>query len=187
MSRAIIGILFAVGLLLAGCSTITRPDQQVNITAEGSLTLVPVPPALYGKQITQLLRARYGSDSYELIMQLEFAREQLSVIAMSVEGLPVFEQVYHADGRLITHQFLAGAGPEPSYILADIQLVHWPLQQLQYAIHGAELSEQSSLGTTTRIVSEGEEPIIVIVYAADKVSLLHKQRGYELELIRLEG
>ncbi|WP_125721307.1 DUF3261 domain-containing protein [Pseudoalteromonas rubra] len=186
MSRAIIATLLFLGLILTGCSAVTRPEQQVNITAQGSLTLLPVPQVLRGTQITQLLRASYGDDSYELIIQLEFARERLSVIAMSVEGLPIFEQVYYSDGRLITHQFLAGAGPEPSYMLADIQLVHWPLQQLQYSIHGAELSERVSSDTTTRIVSEGGESTIIIVYDANKVSLSHKQRGYKLELIRLE-
>ena len=69
-------------------------------------------------------------------------------------------------------------------IISDIQLVYWPLKQLNASITGAQAIEHHQ-GQVRNIESNGNI-IISIIKGADKISYQHFQRGYKLTITSLE-
>lgn len=182
----IICLLVSV-LLLTGCTTSHHySESDVQIGGTGVLSLSQPPKALVGKRFMSSLIVKYTDAQHELIMQLEIDANKTTLVAVSPAGLPLFQQTYYADGRHDTEKFIPISDIDPRYILADIQLVHWPLAHLNQALMGAEIKEASMPSGRLREVVSGGKVMVSIQYNADKITFEHLQRQYQLTIKQIQ-
>ncbi|SHF36220.1 Protein of unknown function [Microbulbifer donghaiensis] len=113
-------------LLLAGCST--QPQSQPQLR--------PLAPLLDGepRQLTQHIVVQYRGEQRDLIGASLLAPEQLQVSLLTPQGVSLLD--IHYDGREVTAQQHLGRSRQipPRALLADMQLVYWPLEMLQRSL-----------------------------------------------------
>ena len=180
LSRLIFVML--LGVLLGACSSLTSSQHPVVLAPNVALTLSAPPQALTDQTISQLLEIDYQGEQHSLLAQLQFQSKGLTLVATSVQGLPVFELTY-IDGQGITAQrYVPVADFDFEYIVADIQLALWP-QVL--------LAQNLMLGDI-QPVSDGFElhangHAYIRVHKSGSVTTIHHlTRQYQLTITTLE-
>jgi hypothetical protein len=172
-------------LAVAGCATAAPAPQQ-----PGPLLDPPLPPASLGRELAQseLLTGDFGGRSMRLRVEFEVTAERLVVVGLSLAGLPLFTLEQTVAGISV-----AGAGVgrlpfDPAYMLADLQLVHWPAAALAPALatRGLALEEQAG---RRRVLDQDGRPLVEIVYddPAGVTRLRHLDHPYSLSIEILDG
>ncbi|NRA53005.1 MAG: DUF3261 domain-containing protein [Gammaproteobacteria bacterium] len=170
-------------LILAGCTTTgSMIWQQVSIAQGVSLSLTPPPQALVGKSFNQILTIKTPSRQDVLVSQLAFTKNGLVLVAMTVQGIPVFQLEYQYQQPLKTKSYVLLPGFDPIYILADIQLTHWPVDTLMANLDGATLKFEPKTGR--RQIMVANEAVINIEASANTYQLNHLQRDYQLTITK---
>ena len=129
LGRLIGGCLGAALLLaLAGCGTQSPAPLQPQLR--------PLAPLLAGeaRQLTQHIAVQYRGEQRDLIGASLLGPEQLQVSLLTPQGVSLLD--IHYDGREISAQQHLGRSKQipPRALLADIQLVYWPLEKLQQSL-----------------------------------------------------
>ena len=98
----------------------------------------------HSQQLTQALSIVHKDEAHQLLGVIELTPNKTAMAVFTPEGLKLFSVVQNADGLAIeTHPML----PEfvnPRQMLADAQLVNWPIAALRTALSGPWRVEQTS-------------------------------------------
>lgn len=133
-------LLALLPLLLAACASTppALPERCVWLSPGASWCLAPA-SAMPRLAVVQQLDAELPERRERFIAQLELSGTDLRMAALNPLGQRLF--VLHDDGeRLDYRPFGPLAGRfAPGYVLADLQLMHWPLAALKPSLADAGL------------------------------------------------
>jgi hypothetical protein len=172
-----IGVLML--LALAGCAT-----QRVQ-TGGGRPLLAP---ASLGEErsVTQVVRGAFGPREMTMNCVVTVKDGVMTVVGLNAMGVRLFTIRYDGTTTTVDNSLPVPAQLTPERLLADLQLVHWPLRPLQAALRGDgwELSEPAP---GTRRLRQGERLIAEVHYAgADpwqgRSWLVNLEYGYTLNI-----
>jgi hypothetical protein len=127
---------FALLIGLAGCATTqplgTSPSEPAEQVHASPQPLFPIaPPQGPARRIVQQLTAHWLGSRETLLCVLELDSRHIAMAGLTQEGLSLFNLSY--DGKTLE----ADKNPwvpktlVPELIIADLQLVYWPLSSLQ--------------------------------------------------------
>ncbi|KZN48625.1 DUF3261 domain-containing protein [Pseudoalteromonas luteoviolacea] len=174
-------------IVMSACTLVKVHEQGTVYLSKGvAMSLSSVAETLQGKHLVQLLQFEVDGQVNELIVQLEFKQREMSMVAMTATGLPVFEQTFRDDGHHELHSYIELPKVKPEYVIADIQLVHWPIRLLQQNIRGAYITEAREGNKLKRAVIVDGQPIIEINKSLEKTTFINFERNYKIEISSLD-
>ena len=174
-----------VVLLLAGCASLAPEPAAVPTDPPGHRPLAP-PAAVGDRAIGQIVQGAVGARELTLNCVISVKGDELSVVGLNAMGVRLFTIRY--DGKQVSAaQSLAVPGQlTPERLLADLQLVYWPLASLEAPLGraGYSLSEPSP---GTRRLRRGEQLVAEVHFAgADpwggRSWLVNLEHGYSLQI-----
>jgi hypothetical protein len=168
-------------LALAGCAS--QPSQPA---AEAARPLLP--PDTLGREVVvnQVVRASIGTRHLTFNCVVTVKQGAMTVIGLNATGLRLFTVRY--DGAGVQTEKARDVPPlfEPEQLLADLQLVFWPLAALQPRLQqaGWQVSEPAP---GTRRLQRGEQLIAEVHHGAaepwaGRSWLVNLRYGYSLQI-----
>lgn len=168
-------------LLIAGCAA---PRMQPSADADRPL----VAPSTLGanRAVTQIVRGAFGPRDMTMNCVVTVKDGTMTVVGLSALGLRIFTVRY--DGATTTVDNTLPVPPQltPERLLADMQLVHWPLGALQAPLRNAgwDLSEPTP---GTRRLRRDDRVIAEVHYAGEdpwngRSWLVNLEHGYTLSI-----
>lgn len=170
-------------LLLGGCVTVkqAQPSRYVAFAPEFGLQLSAPASELYAKQWQKRMYVTRSQRSKTLLSQLAIdATGKINLAVMTAVGLPVVTLSFDDADGLQARQFVDLEGLNPSYILADIQLIHWPISQLNERLRGAVVTEHLEGAVRIRQLRHNQQVMIEIHYNEKNIILTNHLREYEI-------
>jgi len=118
---------FLLFLLLSGCALLNRHDQS-----DFPLAMPIAPPTAPGRRVVQQISAYWpGSRQEVLLCVLELDQRHIAMAGLTNDGLDLFNVSYDGKSLLLDKSPLVPDSVAPELMLADMQLVYWPLELLQ--------------------------------------------------------
>lgn len=191
MLPALLVVLVVLGL--GGCSTTGKGGTSANLVplAEHVNFMLTAPPeTLIGKQQSHLIAATFAGKVRRFIAQVEYSDRQISLAAVSVTGLPLFDFIWHRDKPLKLNQYLPLPGLDIKYMIADMQWINWPLVRLKSSLNAAGISvtqTQQGQQNWRRSVSQNGKLILQIEKTGNDYLLEHELRQYSIKITDLGG
>lgn len=182
--------LFALHLLSA-CGLITRhadvaeSDLRVEVAAGVSFKLLDTTSFTRPLSISQVVEIAHDGESHRLLAELELNERQLIIVGLSSLGMRLFTLDYNAQNLSFSSSAMLPADFKPHYLLADIQLIYWPLAALQQQFENSGISIREE--DEHRLYYRGGTKIIDIYFErgtgwASTVHLHHLERNYTLHI-----
>lgn len=179
-------IILCLGFILAGCGAV---QLQKPLQPQAR----PLAPLLPGdsRQLTQHIGVQFRGERRDLIGATLLGPEQMQVSLLSPEGVSLLD--IHYDGREVVAQQYLGKSRQipPRALLADMQLVYWPLDSLRQSLPPVwELREVREAGERQRRLYYQGKLYAEVRYSADdiwraRVQLDQKVLGYGLSIKNL--
>jgi len=168
-------------LCLGGCAA--TPPARPALVSRPLLA-----PATLGQErtVSQVVRAALGARELTFNCVVTVKQGAMSVIGLNAVGLRLFSVRY--DGATVQADKSPGAPTEfdPAHLVADLQLVYWPIETLQPALtqSGWQLSEPVP---GTRRLRRGERLVAEVHYATldawtGRSWLVNFEHGYSLQV-----
>lgn len=162
-------------LLLTACTLSGAGDAPERALA---------PPSAAGdRSFQQVLTVRADGAERRLIAAGQLRDGVLVLALLTPEGVELLRLRQDGDGLVVRRERDLPPGMTPSTIMADFQLIHWPVTALRAAWDGPwELIERPR----QRILSYRSEPRVRVEYGdrpwRGPVTLEHLRYGYRLEV-----
>jgi len=189
VSRSSVVLLIA-SLLLTGCISLPQ-SHLVTMAPNVTLQLTAPPKALQMQAKTQLIEAQFNGETQSLLAQVEFTESQIKLVAMTPSGIPLFDVLWSVNEDAVINQYVPVPGLDISYVIADLQWVNWPLEQLQSATNGTltemtkTLTEKSNTADWTRTLTQDKQVILTIEKFDNRYILKHLLRDYQITITEL--
>lgn len=173
-------LTFAV-LLLVGCAT-----QSTGPAPEASARPLASPAALGGaRSANQIVRGALGDRELTLNVIVTVKPDSMSVVGLSAMGVRVFTIRYDGRETKVENTLPIPAQLTPERLLADIQLVYWPLSAIEKPLHDA--GWQVSESVSTRRLKHGDRLVAEVHYASadpwqGRSWLVNLEHGYTLNI-----
>lgn len=156
-------LLLASLCALAACAPLRAPGAARSADAVPTLA---APSSAPPRAALQLVRAAYGDRSFSLQCAVSVTAQKLTVIGLTGVGQRMFTLDWQDGEVQLTRSPLAPNELDPRRLLADLQLVLWPLASI------APLWAQAGLVVTepfegVRRVQRGVELVAEVHYASD--------------------
>ena len=190
-------LLAILMILFGGLGCVSAPntiENTVELSSEIKFTLTAPPVGLLSKTQTHLIETTFNGKTQQFITQAEYTDKQISLAAISVSGLPLFDFIWHEDKPLIVNQYVPLPSLDINYIIADLQWVNWPFVQLKRALIGTniqvveeqsrEVSNEGSRGWL-RLVKQHNIVVLKIEKTDERYHLENIQRKYSLDITDL--
>lgn len=158
-------IILLAGFLSA-CTGQPEDKREVMLPGGDSWTLMQPEELGVFLSATQKLSAEFNGKQSVFIMQLEVDRDRVSLAVLNPTLVSIFSMQDTGSDIFVETSPLVPKQLQPKYILADIQLVYWPIDKLRLALQG-----------TGTILSEEQ-------YTDSRVRSLKDRAGNELINIR---
>ena len=151
-------ILICLTLLVSACSQTLQRQTCVALAKDVNYCLAPIPPGSQARSVTQQVAINVDNSRHELLSHLELDREQLTLVGLAPLGQALFTLVF--DGASLNSQqsMLLGDEFKAEYLLALIQLIYWPLEDVNAHLQGARLtSPECNAPRCRRIYATGSD------------------------------
>lgn len=172
-------------LVITGClSSYHSNHNSVAIANNTQFELIPTIPFDNGLVLTQSATITYNDESHDLIFKTEILQNKLTMVGLTPTGTRIFT-ISMQQGAVNAQGFSSLVeNIKPEYILADLQLSLWPLQEITAATRGATILQPNQL---SRQVTRQAETLITITYSEPTayqgtIEFTHLERGYSLVL-----
>ncbi len=179
-----IWLIISCILLLSSCAS--QIEGQIKVTLQPGVDyypqLMPKSEQHYGELSRFVVKK--NNQQHQLLVQTESNAENISVVGMSVEGMTLFTLTWYSlEDRLLTKKNIP-IDLEPLRILAEMQLVKWPVAVIAQGLVGASIEEKSS---GDRIITNLQgEVIYKIDHSGNNIVINNLSQGYIIEIERLE-
>jgi hypothetical protein len=174
-------VAYIAASMLAACAHAPRP------TAEATKARPLAAPEAAGEHaVSQVVRGAFGAREMTLSCVVTVKDGVMSVVGLNALGVRLFTIRY--DGRLVSADKGIGVpeGLTPERLLADLQLVFWPLQPLQQTLQAAGYELKESVPATRRL-RRGERLVAEVHYAQGAAAdLAHAAWSGRAWLVSLE-
>jgi hypothetical protein len=158
--------VLALGLTLSACATAPR--------AVPGASLAPRPlaaPADAGERsVNQVVRGAFGARETVLSCVISVKDGVMSVVGLNALGVRLFTIRFDGQQVQAEKSFAVPDAISPERLLADLQLVYWPLSSLQQTLKPAGL-EVSESAPGTRRLRRGDRLVAEVHYAAGGASV----------------
>jgi hypothetical protein len=124
LETSIIAIFLSI--ILSGC-TLT-PPQQVTDKPEPMPIAQPLGPA---RRIVQQINAAWADRQESMLAVLELDARHIAMAGLSNDGLSLFNLTYDGTTVVSDKSPLLPESVNPEFIISDLQLVYWPIAELQ--------------------------------------------------------
>lgn len=123
------------------------------------------PPLGPARHILQLVTATWPGGSDSLLCALELNAERIAMAGTSKDGLSLFNLSYDGENLALDKNPLLPDAIDPRAIVADMQLIYYPVAQLQDRLPPGWYLQS---GANRRELFQGAEKIAEIVYRSDE-------------------
>jgi hypothetical protein len=173
--------------LLSACVSVPT-QRHVQLSDNVRFTLSSPPAELIGVIHTHLIDVQFNNETKSLIAQVEYAKNKISIAAMSVSGVPLFDLIWFDNKTSEITQYVPLPGVDLNYIVADLQWVNWPLKQLKASL----VSDAAFVMHTAVLKSDWQRKLMyqdILIMHIEKKSkqyfLHHKLRDYQITITDL--
>jgi len=179
-------LLLLMVFIISGCTVRVDDVHRIMLDDNIAYVLQPIPEKLMNTGIQALFTVKQLKDKQQgkekqFLMQVEMTQSHLLVSGMTVEGLSLFTLDWNTE--LNTLNFDKKIAIEPLRILAELQLVLWPLANI---LNGLEQAKMTVISINHREISSLNE-VIYQINQQDNISrLVNLKRNYSLEIEELE-
>lgn len=111
---------------LSGCALL--PEKEAASSAAIMPMAAPLGPA---RRIEQQLTAHWAGKDKSMLVVLELDAAHIAMAGLSNDGLSLFNLTYDGHKVVSDKSPLLPESVEPQLIIADLQLVYWPVAALQ--------------------------------------------------------
>jgi len=181
-SRAFGLVVLAATSLLCACATPPRPAERESLPAR---PLAP-PDAVGQRAVSQVVRGAFGAREITLSCVVSVQDGVMSVVGLNAMGVRLFKLSYDGQAMHSEKGFGTPDAITPDRLLADLQLVFWPMASLQETLRraGYEVSEPAA---GTRRLRRGDRLVAEVHFSdADAWSgrawLVNLEFGYTLQI-----
>jgi hypothetical protein len=191
--RTLISLALLIGL--AGCASIhpqgeSQPKPAERTEARPQPLFPLAPPSGPPRRIVQQLTAHWPGSRETLLCVLELDNRRIAMAGLTQDGLSLFNLTYDGKKLEADKSPLVPETLVPEMIIADLQLVYWPLDSLQKQLpKGLQLEA----GPGFRRLSEQGQPLVEVRYLSQEdlnqksawpkeIELTHKQYHYKLTI-----
>lgn len=172
--------IFLCLLSITGCHTLALRELPPR-------PLVPVSPAPVLARHAQKLTIEWRGEQHVLLGVVEQGDLYTSMAVLTPQGVVLFDALQTVDDLVIDRNPVVPERISPERVLADVQLINWPLESLQSAYRAPWRLEETRNG---RRVSWNDRVIVDVRYHPE---LRHWQRaemsapelGYRMEIVQL--
>lgn len=142
LSRRVVA-LFLLSFLTA-CSQQIARQTCVPLTSEAQYCLNPTSSVLTDAQhqdinLTQMVNFTRGQDSHELLTQLDVNSKRMTLVGLAPLGQALFTLVYDGQTLQSEQSLLLGKQFKAEYLMAIMQLIYWPTEQVNQQLSGGNL------------------------------------------------
>ncbi|ABV34927.1 conserved hypothetical protein [Shewanella sediminis HAW-EB3] len=151
-------VLICLTMLVSACSQTLQRQTCVALAKGVSYCLAPIPSDNKARSATQQVAINVNDSRHELLSHLELDREKLTLVGLAPLGQALFTLVF--DGASLNSQqsMLLGDEFKAEYLLALIQLIYWPLEDVNAHLQGATLtSPECDAPRCRRIYATGND------------------------------
>jgi hypothetical protein len=119
-------IVFSLLALLTGCAVLDKTEVA------GQPVLMPMAPPLGpARRVVQQITALWPGRQETLLCVLELDAQRIAMAGLSNDGLSLFNLTYDGKTINVDKSPLLPDSVAPEYIITDLQLVYWPVAELQ--------------------------------------------------------
>jgi len=171
MSKLVAAVVVSA---LVGCSSHTLRSAQ-------PVPLAPWVAFVESQRYTQTVLIRHKEQVYRMLCVLELGERGLVLVAFTELGQRLFTLEYGPDRLSIDRSPALPTSFNVKLVLADLQLVYWPLNDIQHSLKpGWSLVE--SAADNTRHLMHGDETVADVHRSVGVTAIRRPQLGYQMTI-----
>ena len=169
-------IIMLIAIFFDGCSFSSNHNLSI-VHLSKNVDFKILEPWKDDKDITlnQHFQGSYNDNKYSLNLMTKLSKDKIKIIGLSDFGSRVFTMLY--DGRKVDLElssFVKSFGEnsdkiKAEYILADMQLVYYPIDEIRKNIVGNVKIKEVRKNGIKRIFYNNDIPFIEISYSSDNI------------------
>jgi hypothetical protein len=169
-----------LGLVLSGC--VLMQPEPVTVKP----VVMPIAPPLGpARRIVQQIDAVWADRQESLLAVLELDARHIAMAGLSNDGLSLFNLTYDGNAVVSEKSPLLPESVKPEFIIADLQLVYWPIAELQKILPAEWRLEE--VGKKRLLTIRGKKQVEVNYLSPDPVwpkavELVNFQYNYRLNI-----
>jgi hypothetical protein len=148
------------------------------------------PPIAPARRVVQQITAHWTNNKpATLLCVLELDKQHIAIAGLSNEGLSLFNLSYDGKKLTVDKSPLLPDSVTPEYIIADLQLVYWPVAELQKILPSPwRLVETRLIASLQRDLFYQDQKITTVHYSAldnqwaKSVELINHRYHYQLNI-----
>ncbi|MCL1066220.1 DUF3261 domain-containing protein [Shewanella olleyana] len=143
MHRVIHFSIVIIALLVSGCSQQLLRQTCVKLTPEVNYCLAPMLTTSASDEqiLTQKISFTHGEKHHELLTQLELTPTTMTMVGLAPIGQALFTVTFDGDEVLSQQNVLMGEDFKAEYLMAIMQLIYWPHEQVNPYFSQGEMQE----------------------------------------------
>jgi hypothetical protein len=140
--------------------------------------------------LSQMVRFEHDQSQHELMTQLEIDKQAMTLVGLAPLGQPLFTLVYQGHTLTSQQSSLLGEQFKAEYLMAMMQLIYWPVEQINPHLSKGKMLEYPCNVSRCRQLQDGKNNIIEIRYSQTdpwqaQISLSIKQAKVSLHITPL--
>ncbi|WP_299493289.1 DUF3261 domain-containing protein [uncultured Shewanella sp.] len=131
-------IILLLGLLLlSACSQSLTRQTCVSLPQDSHYCLAPLLNQTHS--MTQKINIKVGAQQHELMGQLDMDPQNMTLVGVAPLGQALFTLDYDGNTLNSEQSILLGKQFKAEYLMAMLQLIYWPQQEVNHYLQGAQL------------------------------------------------
>lgn len=183
-------LLAFLACLVLGCTTLSN-DKSIHLTEHVSLNLTVPPAEKVGTIDSHLVEITARGESHRFIAQVEYRANEIAMASISPSGVPLFDFIWFNDSAAEINQYVDLPFNDIRFIIADMQLCHWPINALKESLSGDNIRVVQGKNVSQpdviwqRSIWDKGQLIIKIDKLQDGYQLENIERNYRIRLVNL--
>ncbi len=183
-------LLLLLAYFIAGCSALPD-DKALYLTKSMGLVLTVPPTEKVGSIDSHLVEITTKGESHRFIAQVEYRSNEIAMAAVSPSGVPLFDFTWFSNKTTEINQYVSLPFVDIRFIIADMQLCHWPINIIQSSLLGSNVRAVQVEDTNDkkavwqRTIWDNDQIIIKIDKLKGSYQLENVMRDYSIRLVNL--
>jgi len=183
-------------LIISACATRVDNVHRIELDDNIAYVLQPIPENLINTGIQALftlnqrkvnqrkvnqLKVKQHATEKQFLMQVEMTQSHLLASGMTIEGLSLFTLDWNT--KLNTLSYDKKIAIEPLRVLAELQLVLWPIADIS---QGLEQAKMTVITKNHREISSANEVVYQVKQQANISHLVNLKQNYSITVEELD-
>ncbi|WP_394202399.1 DUF3261 domain-containing protein [Shewanella waksmanii] len=149
-------------IVLAGCSTLVQRQTCMALASEVDFCLAPLTPTTAIDSQTLQVHIQLGEQSHQLLTQLEVSEAQATMVGLAPLGNALFTVTYDGQQIISEQSPLLGDNFKAEYLLAMLQLIYWPIDDVNQHLQQGRLVSERETAVMGRRLYANNNPVAAI-------------------------